>query len=322
MARDLRRLAGGPAALNRASSGLVVVTAIAAVGGMLLTTQQAIDTERFTAETARARAVAGYLSLVVPWDAVGYQPARLLSTANTVRNSGFWSGGLQVASGETGLLSDSLALSPLPDDVHEALAQGAVKLERPGTGPIAVVPLLDPALRDRAGWVATWDALGAGRWTVPALVLACLTLAGALVARWLPLATIASGVFLAAVLWLSVRSTAREGTDVVLLTARRLAEISSSPEGARVPLDRLGPGLQWSVRRGVAPRDGQVRRRRIGGRAEATVVASLAGGRVAEITTAPRESRLGPVALALAGWTVLLGTGIGIGARAARRPAR
>ena len=89
-----------------------------------------------------------------------------------------------------------------------------------------------------------------------------------------------------------------------------------------MPLDRLGPGLQWSVRWGVAPRDGQVRRRRIGDRAEAMVVASLAGGRVAEITTMPRESLPGPVALALAGWTVLLGAGIGIGARLARRPGR
>ena len=87
-----------------------------------------------------------------------------------------------------------------------------------------------------------------------------------------------------------------------------------------MPLDRLGSGPQWSVRRGVAPRDGQVRRRRIGGRAEAMVVASLAGGWVAEITTVPREPRLGPVALALAGCTVLLGAGIGVGARPARRP--
>jgi len=114
----------------------------------------------------------------------------------------------------------------------------------------------------------------------------------------------------------------RATNGLVVVTAHRLAEISSSPEGDRVPLDRLGPGLQWSVRWGVAPRDGQVRRRRIGDRAEAMVVASLAGGRVAEITTMPRESLPGPVALALAGWTVLLGAGIGIGARLARRPGR
>ncbi len=290
-----------------------------AVGGMLLTSERAIKAERLATETARAQAVAGYLSLVVPWDTSGYPPARLLSTASAIRNSATWSGGLQVASGETGLLPDPLAISPLPSGLLDTQAQGAIHVERPGTGPIAVVPLLDPTLRERAGWVAAWGSLPARRWPRPVVVLVCLTLAGALAARWLPLAAIASGVFLAAVLWLSVRAIAREGTDLVLLTARRLAETASTPEGDRVALDRLGPGLQWSVRRGVAPRGREIERRRVGGRPEAMVVASLPGGRVVEITMAPRESRLASVQFALAGWLALLGAGVGIGARATKR---
>jgi hypothetical protein len=283
---------------------------------MLVTSERAIETERFAAETARAEAVAGYLSLVVPWGASGYPPARLLSTASAIRASAFWSGGLQVASGETALLPDPLGISPLPGAPRHAPVPGVTRVERAGTGPIAVVPLLDPTQRDRAGWVAAWGSLPARRWPQLVVVLACLTLAGALGARWLALPAMATGLLLAAVLWLSVRAVAREGTDVVLLTARRLAEISSEPEGGAVPLDRLGPGLEWSVRRGTAPRGAELRRRRIGGRDEASVVAGLAGGRVVEISMVPRESRLGPVQLGLVGWLVLLAAGIGFSVRA------
>jgi hypothetical protein len=320
VARGLRRLARRPASLSRASSLLAVLTVIVAVGGMLVTSERAIEAERFATETARAQAVAGYLSLVVPWGASGYPPARLLSTASAIRNSATWSGGLQVASGETGLLPDPLGISPLPGGPRDTRARGVMQLDRPGTGPIAVVPLLDPAQRGRAGWVAAWGSLPARRWPQLVVVLVCLTLAGALAARWLPLAAIANGLVLATMLWLSVRAIAREGTDTVLLTACRLAEISSTPEGGRVSLDRLGPGLQWSVRRGAAPRGRDLKRRRVGGRPEAMVVAGLPGGRVVEITTSPRESRLGTVQLALAGWLALLGAGIGIGARAGTPP--
>ena len=319
MARGLRRLACRPASLSRASSGFAVITVIVAVGGMLVTSERAIEAERFATETARAQAMAGYLSLVVPWDTSGYPPARLLSTASAIRNSAIWSGGLQVASGETGLLPDPLAISPLPSGLLDTQAQGAIHVERPGTGPIAVVPLLDPALRVRVGWVAAWGSLPARRWPQLAVALVCLTLAGALAARWLPLAAIVSGVFLAAVLWLSVRASAREGTDLILLTARQLAEISSTPESSRVALDRLGPGLRWSVRRGAPPRGRGIGRRRVGGRPEAMAVAGLPGGRVVEITMVPRESQLGTAQFALAGWLALLGAGVGIGVCATKR---
>jgi hypothetical protein len=64
------------------------------------------------------------------------------------------------------------------------------------------------------------------------------------------------GMIFAAVLGLSVRAIAHEATDIVLLTARRLAEISSLPEGNRLALDRLGAGIRWSIHRGVASRGG------------------------------------------------------------------
>jgi hypothetical protein len=293
-----------------------------AVGGMFVTSQRAIEAERFAAERARAQAVAGYLSLVVPWAATGYPPARLLSTANAIRTAGFWSGGLQVASGTTGLLSDTLALFPLPVAASGTLAKGTVRLERPGAGPIAVVPLLDPDRRKQAGWVATWGSLPDRRWELPALVLACLTLVAAGLARRFRLTALVPGILLATVLGLSVRATAREGTDATLFTARRLAEISSSPEGDRLPLNRIAPGLRWSIHRGVVTRDGEVRRRRTGAVLEATVVAGLAGGRVAEIAVVPRESLLTPVGITLIGWVILLGAGVALGARSGASPAR
>jgi len=128
---------------------------------MLEMSARARRAEFLTANAMIAKSVAGYLTVVAPVDGGSeYQLVGLLSAVHTLAASARWHRGIQVAWGNSPLLSDSLKVAPLDTTTRRILAGpgGTAFVERNGRS-VALVPLLERNLADPIGWVAAWGML-------------------------------------------------------------------------------------------------------------------------------------------------------------------
>lgn len=160
------------------------------IAGMLEIADRARRTELLTANVMIARAVAGYLTVVAPVDGASeYQLVGLLSAAHTLAASARWHRGIQVAWGNSPLLSDSLKVAPLDTATRRILAApgGTGVVERSGRS-VALVPLLDGNLAHSIGWVAAWGMLAPGGKRLVYLGILALIVAAAGPALLLPAA--------------------------------------------------------------------------------------------------------------------------------------
>ena len=169
--------------------------------------------EFLAANAMTARAVNGYLTVVAPVDGGSeYQLIGLLSAVHTLAASPRWHRGIQVAWGNSPLLSDSLNLAPLDTTTRRILADplATAFVERAGRS-VALVPLLDRDLKYPIGWVAAWGMLAPeGKSLMSVGLLGLVAVAGMLAlllpavllpnrTRWVLVFVASAGVMLLAV---------------------------------------------------------------------------------------------------------------------------
>jgi hypothetical protein len=236
------------------------VTTLVAIGGLWYSSCRAERGELDRANAALAQSAAAYLSVVIPPGvANGYDPARLLSGANTLARASFWPGGLQLALGAVPLLPDTIGLAPVPDSLLRLLEQGrGAVIARHARMRAALVPFLDRDRWGMLGWVAVWNAvrpqlpsLGAGFFTVLAglwVPVAALVFLRELDSRWRMVAIVTGlGLLLLLALDLgwSIRQASRAAAETRLLALKRLVEVAATAPGVRqAMLPELAVGVQ------------------------------------------------------------------------------
>lgn len=226
-----------------ALGGLLV---LGAIGGMWGSARLIEQRERDRADAALAASAVAFLTVVVPaGPANGYDPARLLATANTLERATFWPGGLALSLGAVPLLPDTIGLAPVPDSLLGLLAQGAGSVvARHARYRASLVPLLDRDRTGMIGWAAAWGTVPSSipsSHTIGFSVLAVLLLLALLVptrgpmARRIPLAT--AGVAALALLGLDLRlgvgATTARAAAVRVGTLKRLIEMAATAPGVR-----------------------------------------------------------------------------------------
>ena len=284
---------------------------------MLEVSSRARRAEFLAANTTTARAVAGYLSVVAPVDRGGseFQLIAMLSAVHTLAASPRWHRGIQVAWGNSPLLSDSLRLAPLDTTTRRILADpsGTAVVERAGRA-VALVPLLDRDLGYPIGWVAAWGMLapeGSSPASMGLLLLIAVAAAPALVlpaallsnrTRWWLVIVASTGVTLLAVQENHrVRQLASRREAMVLGRVQQLVERASTmPRIDESRLVRLAPGWRAGVK-DREPADSLAGRLEADSPGEQRLRVLLRSGSVLEIGPSPRESGWSSFERALAG---------------------
>jgi hypothetical protein len=295
------------------------VVSVLSLGGMWWTARAAERDLLRRSDAALAVHAVRYLSVVTPVGPDGgYDARRLLSAANALADASFWPGGFQLALGEVPLVVDSIGLAPLPGAVLQRLAEGAPRVVTTHTPVDAVVvPFYD---RDHAallGWAAAWRTLRshvpsaqagvAAGLAVLGIVILAAGLLGEHTARW-RLAAFGAAMGLVALVALdlgwSVYRTARLGTDVRLLTIRRLVEVAATAEGVRQSrLAELGAGTTVHLlRRPVAPSEDVIRDEEDDEPVARVVAATPRTQGAMAFSLRPMEVDLGLVWLSLLAW--------------------
>jgi hypothetical protein len=305
------------------------------VGAMVGLWWSALGAERAVtdaSDAALARHAAAYLTVLTPaGTGQGFDAARLLSSANTLAEASFWTGGLQVALGSVPLVPDTIALLPVADSLLLRLEHGATAVVATPAGQrVALVPFLARDHSTLLGWVAAWRTV---QTHIPSRHLTLLT---ALAVFGLGSATVtllrytrppwrfvayfsALGVvgLLALDLGWSVRRTARAATDTRLLTLRRLVEAAATAEGVRqARLPEIGAGLE--SRRLAAPfkpPDDVVRDASdedVGTPVARIVAATPRTQGGIEFRATPAEAQLGGMWLRLASWLAVVALGLAL----------